>query len=153
MSRAPHTMTATAAQEEKCILAATRGMTARRIARDVLDGALDTTQVRKILYAAADRIRRESAGIVAARWMRQDEILSRLIESWYARLLRDGFDRDVATALLKALERQSRLHGADAKPNLGPDEWLAEKTDAEYVEMIRRMGLRVPDDILEPSRN
>jgi hypothetical protein len=154
MSTSPSTMTAAAHLDERCITAAIRGMTPARIARDVTDGAYTAAQVRKVLHAAAERIRSESAALVAARWMRHDEILTRLIDTWYQRLLKDGFDKDVSTALIKALERQSRLHGIDPSNHaLGSDEWLPDRSDQEHVELLRRHGFNLPDDILAPSRN
>ena len=152
-TKAPHTQAATAANAEEIVRLAIRGMSAPQIAR-----ALDTpvTTVRATLFENARAVRASTADRAAVRFLRHDELLSRLIERW-AKQLAQGFDREVAAALLKAMERQAKLLGLDVARdgrNLATDEWLAEQSDEQLVELMRtKYGVQIPTEILAPSRN
>lgn len=152
-TKAPHTQVACAERADEMVRLAIQGMSAPRIARE-LD--VDVSVVRVELFRNARRIRESTADRAAVRFLRHDEILSRLIERWTAALAK-GFDRDLAAALIKAMERQARLLGLDVAKtarDLPVDDWIGEQTDAQLVATMRtKYGVNVPHDILSPSRN
>jgi len=125
------------------------GDSPRIIARDL---CVPVDRVRTEINKHARRIRDQSSDRVARRFLRQDELLTRLIDKW-ASMLEQGFDRDVAGALLKAMERQARLLGLETK-SLDTDKWLAEASDAALIaELESTYGIKVSPDLLNPSRN
>lgn len=153
MTNSPTTRLATAAEAEQIVALALRGETPARIAK-ALDIPVRT--VRHVCSSQAATIRAQVTDRCAVRFLRQEEMLTSLAERWYKDLMRDGFDKDKAAALIKCLERQSRLLGLDVSGGkaLGSDEWLNDRSDAELVDLLeKRYGLRVDRSILEPSRN
>lgn len=142
--------------EQKVINLRSQGMLPPKIvAKLAAEGHdLSKADVYQILQARAREVRQQSAALASTRYLRHDEILTRLIDRLYTKLL-EGFDRDVARALTALLERQARQLGLDAcKAGNDNESWLDEKADADLVSLLRqRYGLTVPDDILDPSRN
>lgn len=156
MTNNPATRLATATERADIIALACRGESCARIAR-TLNVPLNT--VRDTCKFAAMDIRANTQELVAVRHREHDQLMQRLIERLRSDLLsRDGgFCKDRLTCLIKLLERQSRLLGLDASRTaaLGADEWLADKSDGELVDLLRsRYGITdIPHDILAPSRN
>jgi DNA-binding CsgD family transcriptional regulator len=151
-TNAPHTRVATASTADEITRRAVAGETSARIARDL---GVPIATVRHTLYTNARRIRDQTADRVARRFLRHDEILARLIETW-CRDLNRGYDRDIAGSLLKAMERQAKLLGLDIarSQTLGTDSWIAECSDAELVEQLRtQYGIVVPPEQVSPARH
>jgi len=156
VTNSPATRLATAKERADIISLACRGESSARIAR-ALNIGIDT--VRNTCNHAAREIRENTADLMAIRFREHDELMQRLI----ARLRKDllskdgGFCKDRLTCLIKLLERQARLLGLDVSgpKALGVDEWLADRTDGELVEVLRtRYGITdLPADLLPPSRN
>ncbi len=157
MTNSPATRLATAAERADIVARAVQGDGTARIARDL---NIPLATVRVVCKGEAAAIRQQTTDRAAVRFLRHDEILTRLIERLYRDLCGAGdgcgWDKDKAAALVKLCERQARLLGLDVAgaKSLGSDEWLAERTDAELVHVLEtRYKLTVPRDILEPSRN
>lgn len=153
MTNSPTTRLATAAEAERIVAMAIGGDTPARIAKSL---GIPARTVRLVCTQQAATIRAQTADRVAVRFLRHDEMLTRLAEKWYRDLMTSGFDKDKASALIKALERQSRLLGLDVSATKGPptDEWLSDRSDSELADLLEtRYGLKVDRSILEPSRN
>lgn len=152
MTNSPATRLATAAESAEIVALAVRGEGVGRIAKTL---GVPVHTVRNVCKREAVTIRQQTTDRAAVRYLRHDEILTRLIDRYYRDLCL-VWDKDKAAALIKLMERQSKLLGLDVAKTaaLGSDEWLAERTDAELVQVLeQRYKLTVPRDILEPSRN
>lgn len=149
MTNAAHTRVQAAEADAQIVALALRGESPARIARAL---GLGIASVRAALYAHARHIRDNSRDLVARRWQRHDEVLTRLIDAW-ERALRTAFDRDIAAALIRAMERQSKLHGMDATRALDTDKWLNEASDEALREELRSVyGIEVPETVWNGSR-
>lgn len=128
----------TAAQTEDIVARAVKGQRAARIAREL---SLPAALVRQTIRNHALRIRSQYSDVMAQRFLRHDELLTRLIEQW-SRALAAAFDRDIATALIRAMERQSRLLGLERA--LEADKWLNEASDEQLLrELEDTYGIKV----------
>jgi len=149
VTNAPHTRLNAATRAEEIISLALRGESAARIARAL---NVPLRAVTHVLKDSAERIRRDNQKRVAVRWAWHDTLLTRLIRKWTRELLTSGFDRDLSTAVIRAMERQSRLLGLDAAPALDTDKWLNEASDEQLrTELRDKYGIEVPDALMRPT--